>query len=48
MSKNGHIGLYIHTHQNISNYMTIVSRVNYTLIQTFINRNVSYMFYKNI
>ena len=26
-------GLYIHTHQNITNYITIVSRVNYTLIQ---------------
>ena len=39
-------GSYIHTHQNIINYITIVSRVNYTLIQTCINQNVSYMFYK--
>ena len=37
---------YIHTQQNITNYITIVSRVNYTLIQTCINQNVSYMFYK--
>ena len=46
MSKNGHVGPYIHAHQNITNYITIVSRVNYTLIQTCINQNVSYMFYK--
>ena len=39
-------GPYIHTHQNITNYITIVSRVNYTLIQTCINQNVSYMFDK--
>ena len=26
-------GPYIHTHQNITNYFTIVSRVNYTHIQ---------------
>ena len=39
-------GPYIHTHQNITNYITIVSRVNYTPIQTCIDHNVSYMFYK--
>ena len=49
ISKNGHVGPYIHhTHKNISNYITIVSRVNYTPIQTCINLNVSYMFYKII
>ena len=48
MSKNGHIGPYINAHQNITNYITIVSRVNYTLIQTCIDHNVTYMFYKNI
>ena len=41
-------GLCIHTHQNITNYITKVSRVNYTLIQTCVNQNVSYMFYKKI
>ena len=41
-------GPYIHTHQNITNYITIVLRVNYTPIQTCINQNVTYMFYKNI
>ena len=37
---------YIHIHQNITNYITIVSGVNYTPIQTCTNPNVSYMFYK--
>ena len=46
MSKMATWGPYIHTHQNIINYITIVSRVNYTLIQTCIDQNVSYMFYK--
>ena len=39
-------GPYMHTHQNKTNYITIVSRVNYTILQTCINQNVSYMFYK--
>ena len=46
MSKNGHIGSYIRTHQNIINYITIVSRVNYTLIHICFNHNICYMFYK--
>ena len=33
MSKNGHVGLYIQTHQNITNYITIVSRLITLLIQ---------------
>ena len=46
MSKMATSSPYIHTHQNIINYITIVSRVNYTLIHTCIGQNVSYMFYK--
>ena len=46
MSKSGHVGLHIHTHQDTINYITIVTRVNYTFMQTCINQNVSYMFYK--
>ena len=38
-------GPYIHTHQNITNYITIVSRVNYALIQPCFYHNVSYIFY---
>ena len=39
-------GPCIHTYQNITNYITIVSGVNYTPIQICTNPNVSYMFYK--
>ena len=38
MSKMTTSGPYIHTYQNVINYITIVSRVNYTLIQTCINK----------
>ena len=33
MRKNGHVEPIHHTHQNITHYITLVSRVNYTLIQ---------------
>ena len=39
-------GPYIHTHLNITNYIIIVSGVNYTPKKTCTNQNVSYMFYK--
>ena len=48
MSKNGHVEPIHPYSPKVINYITIVSRVNYTLIQTCLNQNVSYMFYKNI
>ena len=48
MSKNGHIGPIIHTHQNISNYITIVSiRIFYTcFIETYNQSHMSAFFSK--
>ena len=46
MSKNGHVRP-IHSYSPKYNQLYyMVSRVNYTLIETCINQNASYMFYK--